>query len=332
MTTNTKKSKRRPTVEDELNELESACREPGSAQAREALARALASRPALVAQRAARIARRHQIESLQANLKEALHRFLEEPAKVDPGCRAKTAILEALDYLECGDPSPFLTAANHYQKEPAFGGAVETASALRARAIAGLARIGHTDFLLAAGKLLADSEAPVRQAVMDALVHFGDRNGASLALLKLRLGDPEPMVTLACMQTLLALAPDRGIAEVRALLTDPDEQLRESAALALGQSRHEAALSTLVDALERTVLSAERANLLRAIGHLRDAQARAFLLRVVAAGSRADAEAAVAGLAEQRFEAGLLDQVQAAARQNDAAGFVEKAVRASFST
>lgn len=87
-----------------------------------------------------------------------------------------------------------------------------------------------------------------------------------------------------------------------------------------------------MDALERTVMSAERAHLLRAIGHLRAPQARAFLLSLVATGSRPDAEAAAPGLAEQRFEAGLLDRVQAAARQNEAAAFVEKAVRAAFST
>ena len=305
---------KRLTFEDEQRALAEVAANPRSDEARARLLAGLRSQRSLVVARAARLVKERRLDGFEPELKDACARFLVDAKKRDPSCQAKLAALEALDFGESMDAAPFLRAVRHVQHEPA-----DTAAGLRARGVLGLARMGHSDFDLVAARLLADPLPPVRQAALEALTYRGDRAGAALAQLKLELGDEDPLVTLAAMSTLLALAPAWGLEALGATLDGEDEAKRELAAVALGQSRRDEALTLLLAALERCTRSEEREPLLRGVGLHRSDRALAALLAVIADGGAADARVAVEALAARRFEPGVGARVRAAAEENDRA-------------
>jgi HEAT repeat protein len=207
-----------------------------------------------------------------------------------------------------------LQASRHVQHEPS-----DTAAPLRARAVFALARIGHPDFDLVAATLVNDPLPPVRQAALDALVHRGDRAGAALALGKLIAGDEDPLVTLAAMTALVALAPAWGRDMLAGIVGGDESDRRELAAVALGQSRDDESLSILLGALDACALAVEREALLRGIGLHRSDRALATMLEVIADGAEGDAAVAIAALSARRFEPGLADKVRDAAARNSRA-------------
>jgi hypothetical protein len=302
---------KRTSFEDEMAALSEVAESPRSDDGRTRLLAGLRSKRSLVVARAARLVKQHGLDGLDAELKEAFFRFLENPVKNDPSCHAKLAAIEALDYAESMDAAPFLRAVRHSQFEP-----VDTAAGVRSRGVLALARIGHSDFDLVAARLLTDPLSPVRQAALDALVHRGDRAGAALALGTLCRGDEDPLVTLAAMSALLTLAPGPGLDEVRERLDGED---RELAAVALGQSRSDDALAALLDALERCTRPEERQPILRGVGLHRSERALEALLVVIADRSEADARSAIESLGPRRFEAGIVERVRAAAARNSRA-------------
>ncbi len=317
-----------PTLEEEQRALTEAVEVPTSDGARVAIAAALASKRSLVAARAANLIKRHRLEGFSEALRETFTRFLDNPVKNDPSCTAKLAAIEALDFTESSDPDPFLRAARHVQLEPAWGPPVDTAVGLRQRGIVALARLHHSELDLLAAELLTDTESPVRQAALDALAHRGTREGAALALFKLRLGDEDPLVTLAAMSALVALAPDRALPELIPLVEHTADARRELACVALGQSRRDDALAPLLEALSRCVRAEEREPILRGLGLHRSEGALAALLEVVADGALTDAEAAIAALAVRRFEPTIEKQVREAAKRNSSD--LEKALHEAF--
>jgi len=309
------KDRKRASFEEEQAALSTVVANPRSDEARQRLLAALRSKRSLVVARAARLIKEHRLDGFDDELVAAFDRHLPDPVRSDPTCAAKLAAIEALDYCECDDFAPFLRAASHEQWE----GGNDTAAPMRARAVLALARLGYADFDLVAARLLADATASVRQAALDALAHRGERANAALALLKLRSGDEDPLVTLAAMAALLALAPACGLDELRALLNSKAEDKRELAAVALGQSRSDEALTILLDALERCTRAEERSALLRGAGLHRSDRALDALLAVIADYQEVDARAAIESLGARRFEPGVADRVRAAAARNDRA-------------
>lgn len=306
---------RRVSFEEELAALDAVARAPRSDDARARLDAALASKRSLVVARAARLIKEHAVAGFERALTDAFARFLVDPIKSDPVCQAKVAAIEALDYGESDDAGPFLRAVRHVQLE----GGSDSAAPLRARALLALARLGHPDFDLIAATLLGDPIANVRQATLDALAHRGDRACAALAMAKLATGDPEPEVVLAAMTTLMTLAPAWAVDTLRDALDGEDARRAELAAVALGQSRSDEALTLLLDALARATRAEEREPLVRAIGLHRSDCALTALLDLVANAAPADARSAIESLAARRFEPNVAPRVRAAAAENDRA-------------
>jgi hypothetical protein len=325
--------KKRSAIETQLDALEAAAQAPSSAETRERISAALRTGPSLVAARAARIVRDHALDGFGDDLEAALRRFLvdPDPAKSDPGCLAKLAAAEALDYGEHPDAAPFLAATEHVQPEPAWGRPVDTAVGLRARGVLGLSRLGHPDLPIVAGKLLADPESPVRQAAADALAAGRERSSAGLLLLRWTLGDADPLVVMACMAGVLALAPDLALPRLRAALFGDDADAREAAAVVLAQSSRDDALDLMREHIEDAALPGDRAGTLRALGLHRTDRALDLALEVIAGGVPADAEAAIAGLAARRFEPGVRERAVEAARRNGAPR-LEAALRVAFAS
>jgi len=295
-------------------------------EGRRALGEALEKGAGVVAAKAAAIIREQRLEGFEDALRAAFDRFLQDPARTDPSCRAKVAILEALDFLEWMDPEPFLRGVRYVQEEKQWGPPVDTATGVRSRSAFALARLRHPDHAMLMAELLVDREPAVREAAADAIAHRGDPAGAPLLLLKLRTGDPEPPVLLACLQGLLELAPATGLAVADGWLYGEDAGARELGAIALGESRREDALERLLEALERSATPRERAVLFRALALHRSEGALAALLKVVAAGPVADARVVLEALGPRAEERGLREQLQNAASQREESRGLEDAL------
>ncbi|HEU4406319.1 MAG TPA: hypothetical protein VFS43_13725 [Polyangiaceae bacterium] len=271
----------------------------------------LASGPGLVVAGAARAAGELGLAELAPDLLRAYDRLFEDPVKVDPRCAGKVAIVEALMKLDAGGPAPFLRGLRHVQREPAFGGAVDTAPGLRglsAHALFG--RMPQQEALLEVVPLLVDPEPAARA---EAAAAIGDGAGVEIeAVLRLKVlaGDAEPEVLSACFKALLKAGRERSIAFVAERLDPARGAEAELAALALGESRLESALPPLRDASGSRDPGLRRAALVGlALG--RTAEGTTFLVERLAGDERGALEALTA-LAVHKYDERLRDRVQRA--------------------
>jgi HEAT repeat protein len=282
----------------------------------------------MVVTAATEIVARHAHGGFESELSAVWARFAANGAKVDPGCRAKDAALTALDRLESMDPDPFLAAIRYRQLEPVMGGSVDTAGGVRQRALFGLYRTLHPDAALYAAELLADESADVRGGVIHAIEHYRDPSSVALLAHKLRAGDPDPNVIAACGAALLAVAFEFGLGIFAGWLRDSDVIRRETAALALGQSRQPKAIEALLEWVQDAAWDGDIELGLRALGLSRDERARAYLLDLVEHAIPMRARKAVEALAVHRYDAELAQRVRLAAQQNaeaDLRSLVERA-------
>ena len=104
------------------------------------LLKRLGDRSNLIVAAAAGIVGENALLDLAPELEAAFDRFLINPLKDDKLCRAKIAVIQALDRMEYSRPDVFLKAARHVQFEPVWGGSEDTAPPLRAAALIALAR------------------------------------------------------------------------------------------------------------------------------------------------------------------------------------------------
>lgn len=302
-------SKKRQTLEDELNALVAA--DVRTPEGRRQLEFALCSERQRVVARAATIIRERHVDGLESQLVQAFDRFLLDGAKTDTGCLAKVALIEALDVVESTDAEFFLKATRVVQPEPAWKTAADTAGGVRARALYALARLGYPDLILLAGEAFSDSQHTVRLAAAESLAHFGVRHGAGVLLLALAKPEEDPLVTLASMSALLSLAPEVGLPRLTALLRGEDAEVRELAALALGQSNRPDALDALIAALNAAGSSRNREPLFKAVGIHRSDRAITVLLESLGSETETDAQTALEALATRRFEPGVRSKVEA---------------------
>lgn len=273
--------------------------DPAAPESVKALHAALRQRSSHVVARAAEIIGRARLEGFDAAMLSAMERLYRDPVRSDPSCAAKLALIRSLDQLDHPDTAPFHRAAAHIQLEPAWGPPVDTAAAMRACALRALSRSVSDEALLVIGSALADSEPPVRRAAIEAILHRGDTAGAALLSLRARIFDEDPIVRAECLSALVRLAPEHGLRQLRPMLEGADPVDQELAALALGESRHPAALQALIDWLDRSVLSSQRAVGVAAIGAHRSEAARAYLVELVEEASHDDAVQAIAALVRQ---------------------------------
>lgn len=298
---------RPPPLEQQLAALRALRALPVDDTLRSRLRAALASPDGPVVAAAARITHERALRELAPALREAFDRLAQGGPKRDPGCAAKFALLEALDALDHPDDAPFSVAARLVQLEPAWDGADDTAGALRARAAMALLNRRAPDALLVLGEQLADPVPLVRREAADTLGHAGEVAAPPLAL-KHRLGDKEPEVASAVASALLRAAPEHGLERLQADLRSKLATVRETAALALGASRHPDAVAAIVAWMENT-LGAEREVGITALGVHRSPAARDALLELIVEGHRREAALAIEALGISRSEPGLRDKV-----------------------
>jgi HEAT repeats len=286
---------------------------------------AIDDRSNLIVAAAAAIAGDQGLVELAPTLESALDRFLVDPLKSDKLCRAKLAVIQALDKLEHGAPGVFLTAARHVQLEPVWGGSEDTAAPLRAAALLALARIDVDGLLTILVDALVDPQKDVRIAAAQALGYHGSEPAGLILRLKARLGDREPEVFSECLSGLLACAPKENFPLVSGYLDLDDIPVREAAILALGRSRLPEAFEALSAFWNRKPPVVLRETVLLAMVMLRLPAATEFLVELVATGPEAAALAALSALKIHSHDSRLRQRIAEVIQQRNA-----PALRARF--
>jgi hypothetical protein len=315
----------RKNFEQQLAELNAIKSDPGNPAAREPLQRALESARAPLTAAGANMIGEHELEGFEPLLSAAFERWMAQPAKSDPACIAKTALVRALDRLGARAHQVYLRGIRHQHLE---GGGDDPASELRGLCALALVRSGYFDALREAAELLADPEPTPRMAAAQAIAH-SERADVGVPLLRFKalVGDPDPRVCAACFSGLLSLAPDSSLefvarftepgavrTKARSPAASPDER-REAALLALGESRLAGALPVLRRAAEDPLGGEQRASAFVAIALLRNDAAYSYLLGVVRDAGRDQAGDALSALATYRSDAQLRSRALQAVRE-----------------
>ncbi len=253
--------------------------------------------------------------ALAPDLVQAFERLMRDPAKLDPGCKATTAIVQALIQLEDPAARVYFAGVRHVQMEGSFGPKVDAAAPLRGLCARGLARMGHPGALLESVTLLADPEIAARTGAIRAIADAGRAEGVLLLRLKALLGDKEIDVIGECFGALLSLDPADSVEFVAKFLNSKTEGVGEQAALALGESRLPAAFEVLREAWEGGGVAEQRRTLLVAIAMLRIDEALEFLLSRLGEESGPVAADALAGLAFYARDEAVLTRVEGIIRE-----------------
>jgi HEAT repeat protein len=269
----------------------------------------LGDRSNLVVAAAAAVVGERGLAELAPALGAAFDQFLKDPLKNDKLCRAKIAIVHALDRLEHDESPTFLKAARHVQLEPVYGGTTDTAAPLRAAAVFALARIGGPRLLPVFTDALTDPEKDVRIAAAQALACQNGECPSLLLRLKARLGDPEGEVLSECFLGLLQLDPEEYLPFVAGHLDDERPGMNEAAVLALGRSRLPQAFEALRAFSDRLIEPGLRETVLLAISMIRLPAALDFLIERLRDGAEPIALAALTALKIHAHDPRLRDRI-----------------------
>jgi hypothetical protein len=210
-----------------------------------AIAPFLSDKSNLIAAKAARIAGDLRLMELESDLVHAFERLMRDPAVLDKGCSATTAIVEALYAMEHSGHAVFLAGIRHMQLEPSFGPPVDAAVTLRGMSALGLTQTRYDGIMYELVRLLTDSEWKARLMAARALGCMNDPAAAPLLQYKAMSGDEEWEVTAECFAALLAIDSGRYLPFVDSYTEDVDERAADAAMTGLAASRGEAPARTL---------------------------------------------------------------------------------------
>lgn len=233
------------------------------------LALGLSHKSPAVVRKAATLASQGGFPELAPDLMAAYHRQAQ-----DPGCETKTALVRALIELEVPAEDFYLSQRNYRQHEKAFGGSIETAGELRGLCLMGLARCNYKQLLEVLVDLMLDEDQNTRLMAVRAAGDSGQPGAVPLLRLK-ALTEREPEVVAECLISLLHLAPEETCAWLAERLL---EEQWEACVLALGCSRHQAALKLLLAQYRPAMLRADKRTLFTAIATCRQTEGVEFLL------------------------------------------------------
>ena len=305
----------RPSLDDKLAALRKLRGQALTTEQEADLRKSLGDRSNLVVAAAAEIVGENALVALARDLEAAFARFLVNPVKDDKLCRAKIAVVQALDKMEHQRPDVFETAVAYVQQEPVWGGSEDTAVPLRAAALIALARIDGSSSLPRLVDAMIDPAKDVRIAAAQAMGYVGTEAAGLLLRLKARIGDGDPEVLSECLSGLLTVNPGENLALVSEFLVPGDPARCEAAALALGKSRLPDALDRLQACWPRCLSSDLRRQVLLAIAMMRLPAAIDHLLELVASDSEKDAIAALSALKIHNYDSRLRERLGAVVRK-----------------
>ena len=305
----------RQSLDDKLAALRAMRGQELTAEQKAELRKRIGDRSNLVVAAAAALAAEIGLHELAGELDAAFDRFMANPLKDDKLCRAKIAIVEALDRMEHPDTGVYLKAAAHVQLEPVWGGTEDSAPPLRSAALVALARAEGVHSLPVLVDAMADPARDVRIAAAVALGAVGGEAAGLVLRLKVRLGDRDPDVSSECLGGLLAVDATEYLPLVTEFLDPANPIACEAAAMALGRSRLAEALDPLRSCLERTHTGELKQQLLLAIAILRRPNALDYLAELVATGEEPDAIAALSALRIYKDDPRLRERVAEVVRE-----------------
>jgi hypothetical protein len=249
---------------------------------------------------------------LEAALMEAFRRLAALDHKRDPGCIAKGALARALVALDSLDAAFFRAGLKLRQPEPAWGEPVDTAADVRASCAMGLAASGDAGALPDLVDLLADPEHRARIGAVRAIGCTEPRAANAVLRTKALLGDAEPEVTGECFRAVLAVDAAAGPDFVARWLDGTGGvELAELAALALGESRLDAAVAALRARWEAEPFRRPwHQVLLRAAALARSDGALAWLLGLAADADAGTARQVIDALAANRHQRRVADALR----------------------
>ena len=155
---------------------------------------------------------------------------------------------------------------------------------------------------------MTESEATVRADAARAVEQLGGREAELLLRLKARAGDKEVRVTGQVLESVLQLEGASGVSFVAGFLRDPNEEVSEEAALALGVSRLPEAVEVLKETWSKQAPRGETA-LFRAISASRLDQGIDFLLEHIRKGRLMTAEEALRAMELHRDSEQIVKRV-----------------------
>jgi HEAT repeat protein len=226
---------------------------PASPELTQALRAALRERSNLLVAEAAKIVKDAGLTELMPDLVEAFERFLDDPVKQDKLCRAKVAIIEALNQMEYADEGFYLRGVRYEQLEPVYGDPKpnDTGVPVRVASAFALVRLGHACVMEILVDLLVDRYEGARAGAIQALTYARTPSAALLVRFKARIGDRTPEVLSECFTGLLEMTPETAVPFVAEFLDSPMEAVQAGALLALGSSRRPEAFEVLKAFRER---------------------------------------------------------------------------------
>lgn len=286
--------------------------DPAAPAALDAIREALRSPSGFVVAAAAALIGEHHLEAAVPELAPAFERLCDDPVKRDPGCRGKLAIARALHALDHWDDRVFVAGLGHVQLE----GWAQEDTAAELRGICGIAhaQFGRDDALDVLAGLLGDRQRGTRIAAAQGLGDAGRPDATALLRFKLMLGDDEPAVLSACIESMFALAREASYGFVVKLLAGHDERA-EVAALALGSGRFAAAFDAVVSWCVGCAPEQRHRIGYLALALMRAPAATEYLLDAIRSHGRADAVAAARALATFKDDASVVAQIRAAANE-----------------
>lgn len=305
-------------VRDRIERYRGLCETGDEAAVATATRKALTDRHYLQVARAAEVCAERLLYDLEPDLIKAYERHLKNPAKKDPSCTAKGAIVRALVTLDSQESGFFSAGTRYSQHEPVWGGTVDTAVDLRCSCAMGLVGTPYPRALIDLVALLHDPEPHARSGAARAIACTEPLAAEAVLCSKVLAGDPESEVTGDCFAGLLQVAPDEAPDFVAGFLDNPDPVVCELAALALGESRLDQTLGLLRERWEEQPFKrdADRILLRAAVLHRSEA-AFDWLLSVVEHGDDASATLVVEELLVYRANHTLRRRLQSAIERRD---------------
>ncbi|MGA1868378.1 MAG: HEAT repeat domain-containing protein [bacterium] len=273
---------KRMSLKEKIARLEKLGDDPSLDNVVSELSTTLCSTQNILVAKAAKVAEKRHCMALIPELVAAFNHFISNPAKADPGCLAKMAVVKALDTLYYDDDDDvFLRGVHYVQMEPVYGGRVDTAADLRGKSALALARIEHPEILFILTSLLMDPEAQARSDAVSALTYLCRTESELLLRMKIMSGDSEQDVIRECLSGLMHINPERSMNFVAGFLTSKDPMMIEDAALALGESKEAEALKILCKQREHTVISTMRDLFIVPIALTKRGEAFDYLVNII---------------------------------------------------
>jgi HEAT repeat protein len=271
----------KPSLEEELAQLRGHTRAEWPAEGENVVRQALRRGSNIAAAKTAALAAEQGLEAFLPDLAAAFERFMKQPGKIDKGCLAKLAIVDALAKLGYEGDDVYLQGVRHVQMEPVWGGKADTAANLRGNCGMALACANHPDALYELAGLLMDKEPMARRAAIKALAYMGSQPCELMLRVKAMAGDAEPDIVGDCLSTLMQIAPERSLRFVAGFLDSGNRAIEEEAALALGESRTPEAFEILRRVWETHFDRETRSLLLLPMALTRSEDAFSLLIDVV---------------------------------------------------